>query len=554
VKLRWRNAILLFFVGLLLQFCAGPARGIPPPADPQQQTDSSSSSKQTYVVTGTVVDSVRGEGIRGALVAISGEAQDATLTDAGGKFRFEGLASNRVTVAAKKPGYFNEQDMLHYSMFVVGQSGFRPTQAARAITDPVTIKLVAEGIIGGRVTGYRNEPIESLPVVVSMIGIFDGRKTSVVIGKAVTDEDGGFRVSGLVPANYVVAVGPGPARAARDSGQGAKGYEGYPVVYYPAASDQDGAVPISVEAGSHTEVNFSIPLQPFFRVSGVVSGYGPGQQAHVLFGAATTTGNEGIMPCDPTTGAFVSSWIPGGRYVLRTFVSGPSEFPLTASELLTVDQNISDVHVQVHPALEIPINIRVDTPKSADSGDHNYLTVLLMPKGTQETAVGAAEIEGVNTRRGALSRVEAGSYRATFVAPEPWYVQSALYGTQDLLRDDLIAGIGGGNRTIEISVRNDGAVLSGTATAEGRPVRSSVLIVPEETPSQLRKIVTNADGTFHAGGLMPGTYQIIAFDNADSLEYRNPAALADYMMKAQTVRLSTNQTATVNLEILKRGN
>jgi hypothetical protein len=378
VILRQRNIALVFMVGLVLQFCAGPARGLSTLGEPQQGSDSS--NKPTFVVTGTVVDSVHGEGIRGALVAISGEAQDATLTDAGGKFRFEGLASNRVTIAAKKPGYFNEHDLLRYSMFVVGQSGTQASPVARAITEPVTINLMAEGIIFGRVTGYRNEPIESLPVVVKMFGIFDGRKSSVAIGNAVTDEDGVFRVSGLVPANYVVAVGPGLARPARDIGSGAKRFEGYPVVFYPAASDQDGAVHIPVGAGSRTEVNFSIPLQPFFRVSGNVSGYGSGQQAHVLFAGTTTLNNAGVMPCDPLTGAFVSSWIPGGKYVLRTFVSGPSEFPLSASELLTVDRNVSGLRVQVHPALEIPINVRVETPKSTDSGDHNYVTVLLMPK------------------------------------------------------------------------------------------------------------------------------------------------------------------------------
>jgi Carboxypeptidase regulatory-like domain len=552
VKSWRRNARLLFFVGLFSQIYTLPTRGLSTLADPQQQ--SGSSNKPTYVVTGTVVDSVRGEGIRGALVAISGEAQDATLTDAGGKFRFEGLESNRVTVVAKKPGYFNEQDMLRYSTFVAGQNGLQAIPAARAITDPVTIKLVAEGIILGRVTGYRNEPIESLPVVVSMFGIFDGRKTSVAVGGAVTDEEGRFRVSGLVPANYDVAVGPGPARPARESLRDAKGFEGYPVVFYPAASDQEGAVHISVGAGSHTEVNFSIPLQPFFRVSGNVSGYGPGQQAHILFAGATTLNNAGIMPCDPLTGAFVSSWIPGGKYILRALVSGPSEFPLSASEVISVDQNVPNLRVQVHAAPIIPISVRVESTKAEHSADQNYVIVTLMPKGPQEMVVGTVEIEGSTMKWGGLDRVEAGSYQPVFATREPWYVQSAMYGTQDLLRDDLIAGIGGGTRTVEIVVRDDGAVLSGTTTTDGQPARSSVLIVPEETPSQLRKIVTNADGTFHAGGLMPGTYQIIAFDNADSLEYRNPTALADYLMKAQTVRLNTYQTATVNLEILKRGN
>jgi len=551
--MRWRRNIgLVFFACMLLQFWTAPVQGRSTCSEPQEQSDSTNTP--TYIVSGTVVDSVRGEGIRGALVEISGEAQDATLTDAGGKFRFEGLKSNRVTVAAKKPGYFNEQEMLRHVMLVAGQNRFQPASEARAITDPVTIKLVAEAIIFGRVTGYHNEPIESLPVVVSMDGIFDGRKSSVPMGNAATDEDGRFRIPGLMPENYHVAVGPGPAQPARESGRAAKGYEGYSVVFYPATSDRDGAVPISVGAGTRTEVNFATPLQPFFRVSGNVSGYGPGQQAHILFAGATTMKNAGVTPCDPVTGAFTSRWIPGGQYILRVIVSGPSEFPLSANEILTVDQNISDLRIQVHPALTIPINVHVESAKGADSEDQNYVVVTLMPKGPQETVFGQALISGATRRSSELSRVEAGSFQPIFATAEPWYVQSAMYGTQDLMRDDLIAGIGGGNRAVEIVVRNDGAVLSGTTTADGQSLRSSVLIVPEEMPNQLKMIVTNAEGTFHVGGLAPGTYRVIAFDNADNLEYRNPAALTDYLMKAQTVLLNTNQTANMKLEILKRGN
>lgn len=550
---RWRRKVgLLFFLGMPLLAWAVPVSGIASSTDFQQQSDSS--NKPTYVVTGTVVDSVRGEGIRGALVAISGEAQDATLTDAAGKFRFEGLASNRVTVTAKKPGYFNQQDILRYSTLATGQNGFQAKTVARPITDPVTIKLVAEGIIFGRVTGYRNEPVEALPVIVSMFGIFNGRKTSLGVGNTVTDEDGKFRISGLVPANYDLAVGPGPARPARESSHSAKGYEGYPVVFYPAALDQDGAVPISVEAGTRTELNFSIPLQPFFRVSGNVSGYGAGQQAHIVFAGATTLNNAGIMPCDPATGAFISSWIPAGKYILRTLVSGPSESPLAASEILTVDQNISDLRVQVHPAISILINLRTESLKQTDSTNQNSVTVMLMSKGPQESVAGHALLEGGTSWTNELSRVEAGSYQPTFVTAEPWYVESAMYGTQDLLRDDLITGIGGGGHAIEIVVRDDGGVLSGVASSDGHPARSTVLIVPEETPNQLKMIATNEEGAFHIGGLAPGTYRLMALENANNLEYRNPAALTDYLMKAQTVRLTPNQTATVNLEILKRGN
>jgi hypothetical protein len=548
----WRRiAVLVFFTGTLLQLRAEPVGGTPVDVKSQEQSDSS--NRTTYVVTGTVVDSVQGEGIRGSLVQLSGDSQDVTLTDAGGQFRFEGLASNVVIVTAKKPGFFTEQDMLRHVMLVAGQNRNQPAPAAKPVTGPVIIKLVAEAIIFGRVLGYRNEPIESLPVVVSIFGMFDGRKTSVQIANAVTDENGRFRISGLIPQNYYVAAGPGPAQVVRESGGAAKGYEGYPVVFYPAASDRDGAVPVSVGAGTRTEVDFSIAPQPFFRISGSVHGYGAGQQAYIQFAGTTTLAFAGLAPCDPATGAFTSNWIPGGSYILRVGVSGPSEFPMSASQYLTVDTNISDLRIQVQPAITIPINVRVETTRDSSSDGQDSVMVTLMPKGPQGGVESDALIGRLAARTGALWRVEAGAYLAKLATAAPWYVQSAMYGTQDILRDDLVIGLGG-SRPVEIVVRDDGAVLNGTTTSDGHPSRSSVLIVPEQSPSQLRMIVTNQEGAFQVGGLAPGTYHVIAFDNADDLEYRNPAAITDYLMKAHTILLNASQTARVSLELVKRGN
>lgn len=547
----WRLAMTALLAGSLFQFCVAPARGLS--ANTESQTQSSSPDKLTYVVTGTVVDSVRGEGIRGALVELSGEAQDATLTDAGGKFRFEGLPSNHVILAAKKPGYFNEQDMLRWTVPVGEQNRNESPAIVREVTGPVSIKLVQEAVIFGRVLGYGNEPVESLPVVVSMFGMFDGRKTSVQIGGGTTDEDGNLRIAGLVPGSYYVAVGPGPAKVVRESGTALPSHQGYPTVFYPGASERDASELLSIGAGTRTELNFTVTPQPFYHVSGAVSGYGPGQQAHIQFVGATTLGPAGIAPCDPASGAFTSNWLPAGTYVVRVLVSGPSEFPLSASQYLTVDQNISDLRIQVQPAITIPIHVSAESTKNSPLTGRESVVAALTPKGPQG-AVGGGSLIGRISSTGSIFRVEAGTYLAKLSVNPPWYVQSAMYGTQDVLREDLIVGVGGGSRSFEIAVRDDGATLNGATTTYGHPSRGAVLIVPEDAPSQLRIVATNQDGVFQVGALAPGSYRVIAFDNVDSLEFRNPTAMTDYLTKAQTVLLNANQTASVSLELIKRAN
>ena len=65
-------------------------------------------SSQTYNLEGTVINSVTGEPVSYALVTISSENKQALLTGPDGRFQFTGLRAGRVTVAASKPGFFED--------------------------------------------------------------------------------------------------------------------------------------------------------------------------------------------------------------------------------------------------------------------------------------------------------------------------------------------------------------------------------------------------------------------------------------------------------------
>jgi hypothetical protein len=51
-------------------------------------------------------------------------------------------------------------------------------------------------------------------------------------------------------------------------------------------------------------------------------------------------------------------------------------------------------------------------------------------------------------------------------------------------------------------------------------------------------------------GLAPGDYKVLAFDRdmLDSLEFRNPDALAPYVSKATTIALHAGEEASLNVE------
>src|SRR5713226_9191745 len=114
---------------------------------------SSQSDPPTYTLKGTVVNSVTGEPIRGALVQIYADTQRSVLTGADGRFQFEKIAAGSYFAAARKPGFFSEQELAPQRP---------PQQYVRVGQDApaAVLKLITEGIIHGRIRGERSEGIE----------------------------------------------------------------------------------------------------------------------------------------------------------------------------------------------------------------------------------------------------------------------------------------------------------------------------------------------------------------------------------------------------------
>jgi hypothetical protein len=151
-----------------------------------------------------------------------------------------------------------------------------------------------------------------------------------------------------------------------------------------------------------------------------------------------------------------------------------------------------------------------------------------------------------------IKRVEPGTYSVDIRLNSGWYVESALYGSVDLLTEDLTVPEGGTTEAIEITLRKDGASVSGNVRAAGAaPASGMVLLVSSRAP-RLVRVARIENGTFEIGDLAPGSYRAIAIDQADDLEYSNPDALRDYLTKGQDVTLGPKQESRVDLELVQR--
>jgi hypothetical protein len=507
---------------------------------PTEDQDKSNGAGQ-YKLSGTVVDALTGAPIRRALVQLAGMQSQAVLTDEGGKFRFENLAQGQGMVDAHKPGYTDSSRESPTRVTIGGD------------TSPLVLKLDPESAIAVKVTGEDGEGVEGLPVRALMSQVQEGRRYWNTQGGGQTDEQGEYRAGNLRPGKYYLSVGPS-FRPVGHVGDGAQGSDvGYPRVFYPNAGELEGAVLVEVNPGRRARLELALSTVPVYRISGAVVGGTPGQACYPRLIDSSGEDIPISVRVNPVTGVFRSGEVPAGFYTLVADCVVDGETSFAGRMPLHVDSNLANVTLSVAAMASIPVDFR--TNGGADANENSSASAVILTKKQRNGRRGAAwaELEGEgDDKRMVVKRVEPGSYSVD-IRPNPgWYVESALYGSVDVLTEDLTVPEGGTTEAIEVTLRNDGARVSGNVRGRGATAASGmVLLVPSRAP-RLVKVTRIVNGAFNIGDLAPGLYRAIAIDQAEDLEYRNPDALRDYLTKAQDVTLGPKQESRVDLELVQR--
>jgi hypothetical protein len=548
-----------------------------------QSDESDSNANSGYTVGGVVVNSVTGDPVRRALVQITNlpGGPSSSFTDSDGKFQFTHVPAADVVLVARKPGFFSDQELHPEGVFppvffhVDGN------------TNSSVLKLSPEGILSGRVATVKGETIEDSPVRVFQQRITDGRKRWIQIGQAMTDEEGQFRVANLQPGQYLVSTGPvfGVGRR-RVRHKGTLRQEQISSIFYPGVPDMDGATPITVAPGQQVQADFALKPEPVFKVSGVVTGFTPGTANP----PQTTKRSGETLPTpinfDPQTGKFDVE-VPAGNYVLMIRTPDTQGNLLSGELPLTVNSDVENVTLVASLPMVLPI--RVETRSSSSSaatsgasptiyerispapihfegqpiavqfagGRRLRLPVVQVRLVLSESRLEAEEFQAdTNPTDGsfAVRNFVPGRYAVDLQPNSPWYVQSAMSGMVDLLREDLVLSSGRRPEPVEIVLRDDGAMLSGTIRADGQPGVGSVLLIPEQAaPSQIRVAAAAPGGDFLFDRVPPGDYKVLALDTVADLEFRNPEVLGSYLSKASRITLEPGQQASVSLERITVG-
>lgn len=512
----------------------------------------SAKSGDTFMVSGTVVNSVTGEPIGRALVRINGFPQRTSFSDAEGHFEIDGLAAGRVNITVQKPGYVNEQDAPARS----------PTWVdIGSNTGAVVLKLVPQGAIYGRTTDGSGQPIEHVPVRLTERNLREGRKHWEQRGMTETDEDGRFRFPNLLPGTYYLATGPsnvGTQLLAADE----KPKTGFPPIYYPGVPDLSSASPIQLNAGQQAEADFSLTAVPVYQLSGIVSGYLPEQGVGVQ--VFNQSGDEVSLSTsfNMESGIVHIDNVPAGSYIVKATARTATQV-LQAETRVNVTSNSESLRLALGPAISIPIVVRMESRStsnlSAAGGNPNQdrppVSVRLISNETTSAEWDSSFVQHAPGRDNmVLQSVDSGTYSVDVIPQAPWYVQSATYGQTNVLYDDLSVTTGGPSYPMEIVLRDDAASVSGSVkTSDGSASQATIIVAPQPVSRITPKMAPAFSASFNLSGLAPGEYLVFAFDHVEGMEYSNPDVLQGYASQATHVTLSANQNAQVVVDLIRSG-
>jgi hypothetical protein len=491
----------------------------------------------------------------------SQKALMTTTTDANGTFRFalEQFGSYRVEV--KKIGYGPA------ALFSVDRGLSNVASLAVSSERPikqVQLMLARPGQLGGRLADEETgKPIAKMRIFVQSLLHVEGRRVAFPGAIAVTDSEGQFVATGLIPADYLVWIRPRTSDLSRivqefsepDLERVDLDYE---ESYWPGGGGLDAALPIRVSSGAAVDVGRLVPRRvPYYcvRVSFPAGGCETGERASV----GVTDGPRfhfglGRIPCNKD---FLMRGFAPGPHKMEVVVERPRESRvggLVAFDIL--DKNLS---VSIPLVRGVNIDGRVVPVEGASQPALDKMRVSTVPlAGASYADEGFATLDDQGKFRFVNARSPEYKLRISGV-PNSHYIKEVRYngiavrGNPRQLHLQLDPSAMG--HSLEIVVDDKPVFITGSVTDRDRTVSGPYVVLTEWPLSSTAALwpvlsaIGDEDGKYQFAGLAPGEYRILAVSPAVREELDKPNVLQRLLMNAKAITLGAGGLQIVPLEL-----
>jgi hypothetical protein len=498
-----------------------------------------------HTFSGQVVNSVTGQPIAGALVQFGGE--QAMLSDREGQFEFHDVAAAISGDLVTKPGYFSE----HYGLIDLTGKGER--------NEPITLKLVPEAIIFGKVLDQNNQPLQGLRVQLKMLQVHDGLRHWQQRESTTTNVEGEFRFFELQAGKYSLST----AFQIDGSPDAPSTVAFAPVVYPPLSGNEESA--LNLAPGDHVEANLNPPSQRLYPVTGHIEG--PAAQG-ARFEVERSTGGmiSPVVRFNRLTGDF-RLMLPSGSYRLKLHAFVQREQFFATREISIGEAPLKNLSIALAPLANVPVEIEYQgsNPSSQEAQAPQPFFANVGLEEADPSALGRAfnaqppQPPDAASDSLAIRDLEPGEYRLVSRPAPPWYLASAVCGSLDLKKDPMsIAGSAAGC-SIHAVLRNDSATLNWSINSNSQGSQGKQIFVYamplDNFVQSISMVSAQQQGTGNVAGgslegLAPGRYLVMALDHTEELPYREPDLIQRYLSEGKEVTLTANGKSEIQLDVV----
>jgi uncharacterized protein (DUF2141 family) len=518
-----------------------------------RSANQASAANTKFKIAGTVVNSVTGAPLSKARITLMDTANRANIlsviTSDDGHFEFYSLYRSKYSLQGAKRGFIQAAYEQHeqFSTAIVTGADFN--------TENLVLRLTPLAFLSGKVIDESGEPVRKARVWLYAENHQGGMKRIERRDADLTDDAGYYEFATLAPGNYLVSVSAKPwyafhlSPSARSGGSSLPGVTaldvGYPTTYNDGATDSQSATPFPLQAGDHVQVDVHLSPVPVvhltIRIPEDQQNRAPMPQLRRrVFDTVESVANEGVQSTAP--GVYELSGVPAGKYsvVLPDSQTGR----LQQSSEITLDKDGQELDVS-HAEAMASVKLSVKMPRQAPVSQQ--VTMGLQDSRMRVTAANAIDAAGEVSFEG----IPPGKYALVAFSPDKRYsaVRTVFSGVET--SDHVLTLTAGSSLSGTVFLALGVVNVEGFVHRGGKPSSGvMVALIPKDPQSHLdmfRRDQSDSDGSFTLPAVIPGTYTLIAVEDAWGFQWMQPDVLNRYLQHGQNLTIGELMTNTVHL-------
>ena len=521
--------------------------------------------RQSFRISGTVVDALSGLPLAHAQVSVNAQAaSDSTqvlTTGNDGRFVFENLAAGQYALSARRKGYAEQLYKQHefFATAIIVAPGL--------VTSDLRFELRPDASVSGQVFDEMNEPVRHAQVMLLRQGLRFGRRTTWREGEVATDDQGRYHFVHLAPGTYFLSVTAQPWYAQHvasqrverlvpssghittgeiTSGEAALDVV-YPLTFFPNGTDISAAAPITLHAGDIATADITVHPTPALHLTFRSSSSNDSPQLSVQrVTQHIADGVEQGLPVEMTQVApdtFEVVGLPPGRLNLGLVSSKGTETMMFSQTVqLAGDSEIS--------AADLSVSATISGIIQMDDG--SALSQRAYLRFHSVTTGATFEVQSEPNGEFQAQGIAPGIYGVTVLQPGASAVKS-MSATGANVSGRTVEIVSGQDVRLTLVVSKGSAIVTGLALKDGKPADGVMIVLVPQNPEHnlvlFRRDQSDSDGSFNLLGILPGKYTIVAIENGWDLEWLSPRVLQKYLSGGEKLQINANAKMEVKVNV-----